>query len=249
MNIEERIGSSIDLSAIDFQKIQQERKNGIREYINKGFDIINNRFFVKESVIQDEKCLTTKKNITFFDSFNEFYEYVDGEIYDNACYYQYNFSSEIVSKYKIDLKKINFTSLIDYTINDHELEEMKKHFKDEYEHMELAKNNNKKWLDRFLKCRNYSEFTNVLKKYKKSTYFSYDFEDVIIYKLIEKKPKTAFSIMSTAINKSETIVSLKELCLYYPADYVLSKNSFEIHYGSTTTKQRHKNLLIKINSF
>lgn len=240
MNIETENDTSINLSTIDFQKIQQERKNGIREYINKGFDIINNRFFVKESVIKDERYLTTKKISTFFDSFDEFYKYVDGEIYDNACYYQYNFSSEIISKYKINLKKINFISLIDYTINEHELEDMKQHFKDEYEHAELAKNNNKKWLDRFLKCRNYSEFTSVLKKFKKSTYFSYDFEDVIIYQLIEKKPKTAFSIMSTAINKSESILSLKELCLYYPPDYVLSKNSFEINYGSTTTKQRHK---------
>lgn len=239
-NIELKNDNNSNDLLINLDTIKQERKKGIREIINEGFDIISNKFFVKESVIKDERYLTTKKVTTFFDTFDEFYKYVDGKIYDNACYYQYNFSSEIINKYKIDLKKINFISLIDYTINEHEYGDMIQHFKDEYNQVELSKNNNKKWLERFLKCKNYSEFTSTLKKYKKSTYYSYEFEDIIISKLIEKKPKTAFSIMSTALNKSESIFSLKELCLYYPPDYVLSKNSFDIRYGTLATKKKHK---------
>lgn len=225
---------------INLDTIRQERKNGIREVVNEGFDIINNRFFVKESVIKDEKYLTTKTTTAFFDNFDEFYKYLDGKIYDNSCYYQYEFSPEIIDKYKIDIKKINFVSLIDYTINEDEFESMVQQYNDEYNRVELAKSNSIKWVNRFLKCKSYSEFVNTLKKYKKSTYFSYDFEDVVISKLIEKKSKTAFNFLSSAIKKSEPIFTLKKLCLYYPPDYVLSRNSYEADYGSLTTRKRNK---------
>ena len=84
-----------------------ERYNSIKKHTTKisligrrGYDVIHNDFFVEKYVS------TGKPKIERYDSFADFYEKVDGDIYTASCYYQYVFSDEIVDKYNLDLQKI-----------------------------------------------------------------------------------------------------------------------------------------------
>ena len=84
-----------------------ERYNSIKKHTTKisllgrrGYDVIHNSFFVEKYVS------TGMPNIERLDSFADFYEIVDGDIYTASCYYQYAFSDEIVAKYNLDQKRI-----------------------------------------------------------------------------------------------------------------------------------------------
>lgn len=87
--------------------------------VEKGYDIINNNFFVKEEI--EDRCIIKPRNFQIkkqFDNFSEYFQYLNGDIYEHACYFQMKFDEKTVKKYNIKLDKINYTSLIDYTIND-----------------------------------------------------------------------------------------------------------------------------------
>ena len=112
---------------IDFNELLPFEKGDIISYIhnnkidlkifnNIGFDIIKNYFFTVEYVYSEENIWDFETVTRKFDDFVSFYEYVNGNIYDNACYYGYTFSNEEIKKYNLDIKFINFDSFIDYDI-------------------------------------------------------------------------------------------------------------------------------------
>lgn len=97
--------------------VNMERKLGIRTSGKRGYDVIRQRFFVKENVLtknyDDE--LVEKDIETTFEDFHSYFEFLNGDIYENACYYQYSFTKEEISLYRIDLSRINISGFIDYT--------------------------------------------------------------------------------------------------------------------------------------
>lgn len=82
--------------------INAERGCGIRKVERAGFDVINQHFFVEESVYCHSKDdpRTFKKTFTNFDSF---FDYLNGHIYNNACYY--GLTMDKITK-KVDIKKL-----------------------------------------------------------------------------------------------------------------------------------------------
>ncbi len=98
--------------------INEERKIGMRKIDNIGFDVIHQVFFVNELVLE---CDGFRKEEFFvkvsrtFDNFYDYYDYLDGKIYDNSCYYQCDFST---IKKKIDKSKMSErNSFIEETID------------------------------------------------------------------------------------------------------------------------------------
>ena len=61
--------------------IEAERKSGMRVYSNRGYDVIFNRFFVQEDIIDFSDNSILKTIITNFESFDNYYEYLNGNIY------------------------------------------------------------------------------------------------------------------------------------------------------------------------
>lgn len=99
----------------DWDIINAERKCGIRVIDKIGFDIINQCFFVEELVYCYGKDHSRTFKKTFLD-FESYYNYLDGRIYDNACYYGLNLDK--ITK-KVDTKKLfKRKSFIDNSIND-----------------------------------------------------------------------------------------------------------------------------------
>lgn len=102
----------------DWDIISAERKCGIRLIERIGFDIINQCFFVEESVY----CYNKDHSRTFktvFSDFESYYNYLGGHIYNNACYY--GLTLDKITK-KVDAKELfKKKSFIDNSINDFEL--------------------------------------------------------------------------------------------------------------------------------
>lgn len=225
--------------------INVQRSIGMRRYSNRGYDIISNMFFVVENIIDlNENSILTNVT-TNFETFDEYYNYLNGEIYDNSCYYQYDFSFEEIDKYKININKINFTSLIDYTIEDDDLQNKLDCLEELYEATELKKERNQFWFKEALKCRNYQELQQLLAKFKKSDSYTYEFEKIMIYYLIQKKPATTFYILMEAINMHESILNEEAVCLYFSSEDVLNSINYNKNKMSKTTINRYMNKLKK----
>ena len=148
-----------------------ERKLGIRESTKRGYDIIKNSFFVEELVLNkawnDE--IEEKNIITYFADFFAYYEFLQGDIYENACYYKYVFSQDIINKYSIDISKINFRSFVDRNIDYFTLEfsdaEMRRYSEAERDKIAL-----KKWVTKFNNCQTYDNFKQITINLRKSVF-------------------------------------------------------------------------------
>ena len=100
--------------------VATERELGIRKSLKKGYDVINNTFFVEELVLHkkwnDE--IVGEEITTFFTDFSSYYEFLQSDIYENACYFKYSFSKDEIIKYSIDISKINFKqNLSNFVLN------------------------------------------------------------------------------------------------------------------------------------
>ena len=96
----------------------------------RGYDVIQDCFFVE--------LINSKPNneVKTFTDFSSYYSFLDGDIYDDAYYFQYNFTFDELNKYKIDKTKINYLpfgetiSNCKIKVSDQEREEFKKREKD-----------------------------------------------------------------------------------------------------------------------
>ena len=84
--------------------IKEGRKAGIRFSERRGYDVLENNFFVEEFVCKrgyENNLLTNSENFnrgrredhkekvyTVFSDFDSYYKFLEGDIYDNACFYK-----------------------------------------------------------------------------------------------------------------------------------------------------------------
>lgn len=85
------------------QIISLERELGLRTIGKRGFDVISNTFFVEEELTSDE---TQKKLCSSFNDFGSFFDFLEGDVYENACYAFYSFPQEIIVSHKLDVRKL-----------------------------------------------------------------------------------------------------------------------------------------------
>lgn len=206
--------------------IEIERKIGMRIFSNRGYDVILNRFFVEENIINlsDNSILSTIP-ITF-KSFDDYYEYLKGNIYEKSCYYQCQFTSDQIKKYKIDVKKFTNNALINTTIEDDNFNSELAKVDEEYQISKLKKQKNKLWFNKISKCKNLTELKKVLTNFENSKYYEYYFEDIFIYYFIKNNPKEAFKILMDSINNRENIIKDEKMCLYFSTQDVLKSINY-----------------------
>ena len=105
----------------DIQIVTFERKAGLRITGKRGFDIISNSFFVKEDLIHIDVDGEERKRSIFlsFDKFDSYFDFLNGDIYNNACYAFCPFSRISISK-KIDPKNLMARkAFVEDTIDDY----------------------------------------------------------------------------------------------------------------------------------
>ena len=218
--------------------IELEKQLGTRNFTSKGFDIINNNFFVNEEIIDFKTGKVEDNNNFIFETFEDYYNFLGGKIYDNACYYMYKFDSDTIDRYDIDLKKINYISLINNTIEDITISNYLKNFDEQYENGEIVK----KFIDESIKkicdCKSSRELKNFIEQLMKKNVYSKKVKDVLIFNFIRFKPQIAFDILIDSINKDYLIITPEELCVYYSTDAVMGKIDYALSERSKSDKIR-----------
>ncbi len=182
----------------DIQIVTFERKAGLRITGKRGFDIISNSFFVKEDLIHIDVDGEERKRSVFlsFDKFDSYFDFLNGDIYDNACYAFCPFSRISISK-KIDPKNLMARkAFVEDTIDDYSLS-LSNEEKENYEEGRQIHKYCQQWSKKFNNCSSYDELVKVVGNYKKSKiasmvdvsffFFQYIFADV--------KDKQRFSII------------------------------------------------------
>ena len=219
-----------------------ERKLGIRTSGKRGFDIIRNRFFVKETVVTKNFCneVVEKELETIFFDFHSYYEFLNGDIYENACYYQYNFTQEELSVYHIDLSKINVSGFIDYTIKSVTIELPKNNLL-QYEKAEAEKNIRKQWIEKFNKCKTYEQFYDTIKQFNTDYEFSSLDLHFYIFNFIFLDSEKAFDIIMQYISEGNADWLANDMCIIYNPQRVLE--SYNYNCGTYQTNYRHKKRL------
>lgn len=153
--------------ALNSDIIHAERELGLRVICQRGFDVIRQEFFVEEEIVYKCLSLENKREIikTTFKSFEEYYNYLEGNIYENACYFQYKFDNNFIKSLKLDLNRLSERKyFVTDTIDDYTLE-LSQEEREVYEQGEKVKSLCKKWIKKFNSCKNYEELKSVCEKY------------------------------------------------------------------------------------
>lgn len=222
-----------------------ERESGLRILKRKGFDVISNTFFVEEDLLYIDNIGNDKNKsiVTLFEDFDSYYNFLNGDIYNNACYtYCQRLNS---TSYKINLEKMmTKKSFVEETIDDYSLI-LSEDEKDSYKSGQKIHKLCQKWTNKFDKCHSYEEFIKVINSYKRSvlnniidvTFFFYQ------YIFADPKDKNRFSIimqyMSTGTYPQYKLINA--LCLIYNPDDVMK--SFNYSLGAKGTIYKHKKKL------
>ena len=230
----------------EIQIVTFERKAGLRITGKKGFDIISNTFFVEETLIHiDTDSEQRKKDIFLsFDDFDSYFDFLNGDIYENACYTFCPFSKLSTSK-RIDAEKLMAKkAFIEDTIDDYSLSLSNKE-QEGYEKGKQIHKSCQQWNKKFSNCNSYDELVKVVENYKKSKissivdvsffFFQYIFADV--------ENKKRFSIIMEYMSSGAypEYKMINALCSIYDPDDVMQ--SFNYSLGAKGTIYKHKKKL------
>lgn len=230
----------------DIQLVTFERKAGFRITGKRGFDIISNSFFVEETLIYSDIDGVEQKRGVFlsFDNFDSYFDFLNGDIYDNACYTFCPFLKMGISK-NVDAKKLMARkAFVEDTIDDYSLS-LSNEEKEDYEEGRQIHKYCQQWSKKFNNCSSYDELVKVVGNYKKSKiasivdvsffFFQYIFTDV--------KDRQRFFIimeyMSSGAYPEYKIINA--LCSIYNPDDVMQ--SFNYSLGVKGTIYKHKKKL------
>lgn len=231
--------------ALDINIVRTERNLGLRKSNHRGFDVIEQEFFVEEDWIyktSSNENISKQYKMTF-KSFKEYYEFLDGDIYENACYYQYNFDDKISKMFKLDINKLREKKcFINETIDEYS-DILTQSEIDSYRDCEkLTKRFCKRWIEKFNMCNTYEEFKKVCNNYersKKNIYISFFFFQYAFYDRQDKKRLSVImEYLSNDYWASDSIA--QELCLIYNPSDVIEKYNFSQGASATNAKRKKK---------
>lgn len=234
-----------DEFTLDSNVVKAERKLGLRKSGHRGFDVITQTFFVEENWFHKDlsENLVSRLNKITFDSFEEYYGFLDGDIYKDACYYQYAFEDEFSKNLNLDIKRLTkVKSFVTETVDDYSCERSQ----DEIESYERCEKVNKKcvkqWLDKFNACGTYEQFKKVCSNYEKSTVSKYKCVEFFFfqYAFAAKCNKKHLDVLMEYLSKDYYLGSnvVQGLCLIYKPEVILDKYDFSQVSLSTNRKRK-----------
>lgn len=149
--------------------VKKERKCGIRRSNRRGYDVLRNLFFVEEIFTKPSTPEMAQTREITFPTFGEYYDFLNGDIYEKACYYQYDISKIMI---KVDYDRLNNRkSFVENTINDYTVsltnEEILR-----YDKGEQIQKQCKNWIDKFNNCSTPDELRKVEQNYRESKFLT-----------------------------------------------------------------------------
>lgn len=236
--------------ALNSNIIKAERKLGLRKSGHRGFDVITQTFFVEEDWFYKDLSdnLETKLHKMTFDSFEEYYEFLDGDIYENACYYQYAFEDEFSKNLTFDKNRLTkVKSFVTETIDDY-LCELSQNEIAEYAYCEkINKKYVKQWLSKFNACDTYEQLQKVCSNYKKSKVSQFKHIDFFLFQyafdaLCNKKH---LDVIIEYLSKDDCTILYFDrnvvlgLCMIHTPEAILYKYK-PLQVSSVTNRKRKK---------
>ncbi len=231
--------------ALDSNVVKAERRLGLRKSGHRGFDVITQMFFVEENWL----CKDASENLvstlhkTIFDSFEEYYRFLDGDIYEDACYYQYTFDDKVLQSLNFDVDRLSkMTCFVTETIDDYACELLQDEFL-EYDHCEkINKKCVKQWLKKFNTCDTYEQFQKVCTNYEKSTVAKYKHLQFFLfqYAFDALRQKKHLDVLMEYLSKDYYIGGnvVLGLCLIHTPEIILDK--YEFSQASIATNGKRK---------
>lgn len=226
-----------------------ERKLGLRKELNRGFDVIHNFFFVEEKIFYKDLMgeLISRDNRPTFETFEEYYEYLDGDIYERACYKYCNFDKYIdfIKKKKIDMRHLEEReTFLTGTVDDISLDISQEEF-EAYDKADSNKKLIKTWIKKFEACTSGYDLEVVVKKYDKSkmkdildvSFFFYYY----IFKDVDDKNRFSAVMEYMCTGKTPEYKIINALCsIYNPNDVI---KNYDYSGGTNGTNYKHKKKL------
>ncbi len=235
--------------------VAAERKFGLRKELNRGFDAIHNFFFVEEFVEEEILCknlmgeLTGReKKRTFnrltFDTFEEYYKYLDGDIYERACYKYCDFDKyqDFIKKKKIDIARLlERETFLTETVDDVSLDISQEEL-EAYDKVESNKKQIKTWIKKFEVCSSGYDLEVTVKKYNKSklknildvSFFFYHY----IFKDVNDKGRFSAIMEYMCTGKYPECIIINALCSIYNPNHVIE--NYDYSCGTKQTNYKHK---------
>ena len=225
------------------------------KFILKGYDVISKRFFVKEEATYKHYGENNETVVRYFDTFNDYFNFIDGDIYRKSVYYDYSFDSEEINKYSIDLKKINRFSLLKSNIDDFTLA-FNNEEENKYRQQEAFKSDLKTWIEKFNACNDYQSFCRVLQDYKRNRINNVrnrinNVETCFfLYHMIAENKEKAFDIIMEYINNDDPMGFETIMCMYYdPLSVIRSFDPKWTFYTPATIKKHIRNFRDTVDLF
>lgn len=227
-----------------YEIVTLTRKLGLRKIIKKGFDVISQNFFVEEIIYKQnyEGMFIGEDVINTFDEFSLYYDFLQGDIYENACYFQCKFADETINKYNLDLNKISMIPVSSNTIDDC-LPMQSENELEEYNRIECQISTRKKWIKKYNACSTYKELIEVDKKHRNSkddTDNSFYFWNYVNY----HGRKSFKVIMQLVCNDYSGHEFENALCFLYDKNKVLKEYDYML--GEKRTQKKHNQKIKEI---
>lgn len=230
--------------ALDSNVVKAERKLGLRKSGYRGFDVITQTFFVEEDWFHTDSLgdLVSALHKMTFNSFEGYYKFLDGDIYENACYYQYEFEDEFSKNLNLDIDRLTkVKSFVTKTVDDCSYEQLQ----DEIESYKRCEKVNKKcikqWLDKFNACDTYGQFKKVCSNYEKSKVSEYKCIEFFFfqYAFDARCRKKHLNVLMKYLSKDYIGGNaVLGLCLIHTPEIIIDK--YDYSQASDTTNRKHK---------
>lgn len=228
----------------DMRIVKEQREWGLRKTKICGYDVIRNNFFVEEDFFYPDGAIKPNSEIITFATFEEYYNFVEGEIYENSCYYEYYFSEEEIIKFNINSKKISTKSFCGDKAKNYNFE---RRFEDVEIYDKGVKEEILEWIKILENCNTYIEFSSVVNSIRKSKCHKY--LDIIFCKCILRNKESKYKIAIELLNNGEYVcgLSMREFLCYIYLDYDII-NDFEYKKGTKITRTRQRNAIRNITN-
>lgn len=229
--------------ALDSNVVKAERKLGLRKSGCRGFDVITQTFFVEEDWFHTDSLgdvVSTLHKMTF-NSFEGYYRFLDGDIYENACYYQYAFEDEFSKNSNLDLDRLTkIKSFVTKTVDDYSYERSQDEI-ESYKRCEKNKKCIKEWLDKFNTCDTYEHFKKVCSNYKRSKVSEYKCIEFFFfqYAFDTQCSKKHLDVLMEYLSKDYiSRNAVLGLCLIHTPEVIIDKYDFSQASDTTNRKQK-----------
>ena len=213
----------------DYDLIKFERKTGLRKVHRCGYDVISDHFYAEEEIGDNLETL----KVVYFDEFTAFFDYMEGNIFDRACYYQ--LPQEKVPGEIEYSRLLKLDKYIDKTIDDYVLY-LSEDEKKEYKKSERRKKRIKDWVTRFNHCETYTEFINIIQEYEKSKLIKTVDINFFLWNYIfaDTNNEERFDVIMKYVSLNPRLYQIRyALCSIYDPDVVVNKYSQFENRGSS----------------